>query len=220
MPYTPVRDLPAARPASSGGPANPPLLVDEIFHRIALRIADGTYPPGAKIRDYALAEEYAMSRTPVREALQRLRSIGMVEVFASRHTAVSEVTDDDVAATREFVALGAGCIVRLAVSKLDDGERDHAAALAQEVAATVSRDGDWLSAQCELLRYLCDQARNPLLHLFLGDAWYLVIRDLGRETVSTERRTRRVGTLTALAHLIRVADVDGAEIAAREVFSA
>lgn len=196
-----------------------PILVDEIFQRIARRIADGTYPSGARLRDQALAEEFAISRTPIREAMQRLRGIGMIEIYPSRHTVVADVSAESITATREFAALSAGCIVRLAVPKLGAAERERAAALAREVAAEIEGDGDWLSAQADMLRHLCDQAQNPLFRLFLGDAWYLVIRDLNRESLAPEQRTRRGSTATALAQLIRDGDVDGAERAARDVFS-
>ncbi|WP_223622936.1 GntR family transcriptional regulator [Microbacterium sp. EST19A] len=195
-----------------------PILVDELFQRLARRIADGTYPPGARLRDQALAEEFAISRTPVREAMQRLRGIGMIEIYPSRHTVVADVTAESIAATRDFAALSAGCIVRLAVPKLGAAERDRAAALAGEVAAEIAGDGDWLSAQADMLRYLCDQVRSPLFRLLLGDAWYLVIRDLSRDLLSPERQMQRENTATALAQLIRDGDVDRAERAARDVF--
>lgn len=216
--FTSVPETRTDRPSSFGASINAPILVDEIFHRLALRIADGTYPPGARMRDHALAAEYAISRTPIREAMQRLRGIGMIEIFPSRHTVVAEVRAETIAATREFAALSAGCIVRLAVPKLGEVERERAAAFAREVAAEIADDGDWLSAQADMLRYLCDTAQNPLFRLFLGDAWYLVIRDLSRESLSLEQRMLRENTATALAQLIRDGDVDRAERAARDVF--
>lgn len=219
MLFTPVPATRTDRPASFGTSMSAPILVDEIFQRLALRIADGTYPPGARLRDQALAEEFAISRTPIREAMQRLRGIGMIEIYPSRHTVVADVTAESITATREFAGLSAGCIVRLSVPKLGEAARERAATLAQEVAAEIAGDGDWLSAQADMLRYLCDQAQNPLFRLFIGDAWYLVIRDLSREFLAPERRLQRENTATALAQLIRDGDVDRAERAARDVFS-
>lgn len=217
--FTPVRESRIDRPSSFGTSVGSPIRVDEIFQRLALRIADGTYPPGARLRDHSLAEEFAISRTPIREAMQRLRGIGMIEIYPSRHTVVADVTTESITATREFAALSAGCIVRFAVPKLDDAERDRAAALARDVASEIAADGDWLSAQADLLRHLCDRAQNPLFRLFLGDAWYLVIRDLSRVSLSTAQRMQRENAAAALAELIRDGDVDGAERAARDVFS-
>jgi len=216
--FTPVPEARTVRPPTFGTSMHAPILVDELFQRLAFRIADGTYPPGMRLRDHALAAEYAISRTPIREAMQRLRGIGMIEIYPSRHTVVAEVTAETVTATREFAALSAGCIVRLAVPKLGDTERERAAALAREVAAEIAEDGDWLSAQADMLRYLCGRAQNPLFRLLLGDAWYLVVRDLSREPLSSEQRMHRESTASALAQLIRDGDVDGAERAARDVF--
>lgn len=219
MLFTPAPESDTARPASSrSSTGGTPVLVDEIFHSLALRIAEGVYPSGTRLRDHVLAEEYAISRTPIREAMQRLRAIGMIEIYPSRHTVVADVTPAKIAATREFAALSAGCVVRVALPKIGEPQRERAAALAREVAEEIARDGDWLSVQAELLHHLCDEAQNPLFRLFLGDAWYLVIRDLGREALSWEQRMLRENSALALAQLIRHGDVDEAERAARDMF--
>ena len=48
--------------------------------------------PGERISDGRLAEQFEVSRTPVREAIQRLRDLGVVEASASRYTRVATVT--------------------------------------------------------------------------------------------------------------------------------
>lgn len=67
-------------------------VVTEIFDHILDAVLKGELVPGERISDAALAEEYGVSRTPVREALQRLREIGIVEASAGRFTRVAEVT--------------------------------------------------------------------------------------------------------------------------------
>lgn len=54
-------------------------------------IVEGNLKPGERLRDSELAQALGVSRTPVREALQRLEDDGFVETSASRWTKVAEV---------------------------------------------------------------------------------------------------------------------------------
>jgi DNA-binding GntR family transcriptional regulator len=69
-------------PASRAHPARPPQsqedLVQQLVDEISRKIFDGTYPPGRKLRQEALAEEYDVSRTPVREAFRQLEIKGLI----------------------------------------------------------------------------------------------------------------------------------------------
>jgi DNA-binding GntR family transcriptional regulator len=57
--------------------------------RIEDRIATGAYAPGERLDETALAEQYGVSRTPVREALQQLAAGGLVELRGRRGAIVS-----------------------------------------------------------------------------------------------------------------------------------
>ena len=48
-----------------------------IYAALRARILDGTVGPGERLREIPLAEEFGVSRTPVREALTRLESDGL-----------------------------------------------------------------------------------------------------------------------------------------------
>jgi DNA-binding GntR family transcriptional regulator len=54
-------------------------------------IVTGTLAPGARIRDGELAAQLQISRMPVREALKRLESEGLVESVPSRETRVAPI---------------------------------------------------------------------------------------------------------------------------------
>jgi DNA-binding GntR family transcriptional regulator len=54
------------------------LTADGIYGSLRERICLLDLPPGAPLREQALAEEYGVSRTPVREALTMLRTDGLV----------------------------------------------------------------------------------------------------------------------------------------------
>lgn len=69
-------------------------LAQRVVSGIKARILDGTLAPGAKLPSEAeLIEEYAVSRTVVREAVTRLRAEGMVETFQGRGSFVLAVPE-------------------------------------------------------------------------------------------------------------------------------
>ena len=57
----------------------PDNLTDLVFAAIRDRIVDATLSPGSSVSEATLAKELLVSKTPVREALLRLRQIGLVE---------------------------------------------------------------------------------------------------------------------------------------------
>src|SRR5690554_55534 len=69
-------------------------VVASIFNTLMQGIHEGRLRPGERISDGALAEEFKVSRTPVREAIQQLRNLGLVEASASRYTRVATVTPE------------------------------------------------------------------------------------------------------------------------------
>ena len=84
-------------PATTPAPEAPSLLatskvVTTVFEQILAAVHEGSLLPGQRISDADLAQQFGVSRTPVREALQRLREIGVIEASASRFTRVADVT--------------------------------------------------------------------------------------------------------------------------------
>jgi len=51
----------------------------DVYHQLREAIVDGTLPASAPLTELALAAQYNVSRTPVREALRRLEQDGLVE---------------------------------------------------------------------------------------------------------------------------------------------
>src|SRR5919108_39611 len=64
-------------------------VVDHVHGALLERIVAGDLPPGARLRQEALAEELGVSRTPLREALVRLASEGLVEFTPNRGATVA-----------------------------------------------------------------------------------------------------------------------------------
>src|SRR5882757_10870421 len=63
----------------------------QVFDRLRELITSLALPPGSALSRNALAEQYGLSSTPIRDALMRLEEEGLVEVFPQYATVVSRV---------------------------------------------------------------------------------------------------------------------------------
>ena len=71
-------------------------LADLIFEHLLRLIENGDLKPGQRVNDLELTESLRSSRTPVREAVQRLRSIGVIESSAQRYTRIVDVSPEQM----------------------------------------------------------------------------------------------------------------------------
>ncbi|MDW4574406.1 GntR family transcriptional regulator [Microbacterium sp. M3] len=114
------------------------VLGDEVYARLGEAILDGRLAPGERLRDQELAEWLGVSRTPVREALQRLERAGLVEVSPHRYTRVSHPNQQSD--TVELVAYNMGLAVRMACARADDEALADALERLEEVIAASRSD--------------------------------------------------------------------------------
>jgi GntR family transcriptional regulator, rspAB operon transcriptional repressor len=63
----------------------------QVFERLRDMITSLTLPPGAPLSRAALAEQFGVSSTPIRDALMRLDEEDLVEVFPQHATVVSRI---------------------------------------------------------------------------------------------------------------------------------
>lgn len=65
---------------------------EQLSEVIEERIVTGVYPPGTRLDEQELADSFGLSRTPVREALIQLASVGLVEIRPRRGAIVPEMS--------------------------------------------------------------------------------------------------------------------------------
>lgn len=71
-------------------------IVDRVYESVRTRILDGSLERGARLRQEALAAELGVSRTPLREALRRLASEGLVELEPNRGARIPDLSRADM----------------------------------------------------------------------------------------------------------------------------
>ena len=76
-----------------------------VARRIGQAIVAGTLLPGTRLTEESLAQPYAVSRTPIREALLLLSGSGLVELSRNRGATVLQLTVADVAEIYHLRAL-------------------------------------------------------------------------------------------------------------------
>ncbi|MFC7328325.1 GntR family transcriptional regulator [Marinactinospora rubrisoli] len=112
---------------STGGPARaatrpPSSKADYVHEALRQEILDGTLPPGSAIGQEEIAARLGVSITPVREALRRLESDGLISYRAHRGATVSELGSDAVEELYLLRAAVEGLAARLAATRVTEDQ--------------------------------------------------------------------------------------------------
>jgi DNA-binding GntR family transcriptional regulator len=97
-------------------------IADKVYALLRREIASGTFRPGARIHDKALAEQLEISRTPIREALLRLEIEGVVVCTSRRSYNVRTLTVQDVREIYETLGILEGAAAVAVGSRLTPGD--------------------------------------------------------------------------------------------------
>jgi DNA-binding GntR family transcriptional regulator len=113
------------------------LLRDDVFRRLRDAIVDGTFVPGEQLKDGELADWLGVSRTPVREALLRLGTSGLVVAVPGRSTTVSAIDAHAVRDARDVIAAMHALAVREMTGRLRHAELEGMKEANRRFAAAV-----------------------------------------------------------------------------------
>ena len=87
-------------------------LPEQVAAQVYEAIVEGQYQPGDKIREEELAEEFGVSRGPVREALRILERDSVVRVIANRGAHVTPLSPRELNDIFEIRRVLAGAVIR------------------------------------------------------------------------------------------------------------
>jgi DNA-binding GntR family transcriptional regulator len=88
-------------------------------------IATGRFAPGMRLDETMLAERFNVSRTPLREALFQLASVGIIEMTPRRGSVVTEVTPHQLFEMFEVMGELEGMCGRLAARRMSHAEQER-----------------------------------------------------------------------------------------------
>jgi DNA-binding GntR family transcriptional regulator len=72
------------------------LLTEQVYKNIKEAIANGAFYPGQRLKETEIAKQLGVSRTPVREAMNKLRAEGLIESLANGGVRVIENTAEEI----------------------------------------------------------------------------------------------------------------------------
>lgn len=130
------------------------VLRDEILNLVLL--------PGSPVDENQLAEQFSMSRTPIREALVRLASEGLVQTLPNRSTVVSNIDFANLNQFFEAITLMYRVTTRLAAENRTEADLDAIRAhQADFVRAVEARDARaMISTNRDLHAAISEAGRN------------------------------------------------------------
>jgi DNA-binding GntR family transcriptional regulator len=114
-------------------------LVSDLADRIHENIASGAYAPGKKLRQEALAREFNVSRTPIREALMQLEAKGIISQKQRQGAVIRKPSSRDI---REIYAVRAeleGLAAQLAANWITDQQLVRLHAIHEQFSLAVKQ---------------------------------------------------------------------------------
>lgn len=149
----------------------PTALYQEVAERLRQRIFAHELTPGDWIDEQKLAEEYGISRTPLREALKVLAAEGLVDLKPRRGCYVTEVSSQDIDEIFPLMALLEGRCACIAVQLAKPADIQELKGIHNklELAAKENRIDAFFEANQEFHRRIQELTNNRWLLSVIQD---------------------------------------------------
>ena len=136
---------------------------DQIYEAIQQSIVNNSYKPGEELQIDRLAEEFGVSTTPIREALIRLESSGLVHLIPNKGARVTEFREDDIRDTWEVRKLLEPYAAGL-TAELDLGQEIQELIAAYDILEKEPQNGNlYIQSDIRLHELLYTHLSNALL---------------------------------------------------------
>ena len=160
-----------ASPDKSQGAKKRKLLREHVYTGVKGAIIGGDFQPGKRLIEERLAADMATSRTPVREAIQKLEKEGLIFRLPRGGFAVKSVTEDEVEEILGLRSVLEGYAAFLATSRITDAElKQLDEIIMREDACLKNLDVDeFIRLDGEFHDVLYRAAKNSRLYGLLND---------------------------------------------------
>ncbi|MCL2803065.1 MAG: GntR family transcriptional regulator [Micrococcales bacterium] len=142
------------------------------YHQVRQMILAGELAPGSRVDQYEIAESLGMSLTPIREAVQRLTSEGLVDPSAHKYVHVADVSAEEAHDLLETRMALDPVAVELAAERHDSAEAE----VIRQAVSQIMPFGDThhdiaIDAHRAFHRSIYSACHNSTLTRTLDDLW-------------------------------------------------
>jgi DNA-binding GntR family transcriptional regulator len=192
-------------------------LHDEVAAKLRERIFDGVLAPGSFIDELMLCGEWAISRTPLREALKVLAAEGLVRHEPRRGCFVNQITERDLDEIFPVIALLEGRCAFEAASKATDADLATLEQMHDRLnrCAKARRINDYYQANFAIHEAIITLANNPWLAQVIGDLRKIVKLARLQQLHAPGRLDQSLSEHMAVFAALKARDAEGAEAAMR-----
>jgi DNA-binding GntR family transcriptional regulator len=148
---------------------SPHALYEEVAELLRQRIFKRELEPGSWIDEMKIAEEYGISRTPLREALKVLAAEGLVTMKVRRGAYVTEVSDRDLAEVYHLLSLLESDAAAVVAQEASDAELKTLQALHRELERAVKNRDEFFAINERFHMRLLEIAGNRWRNQMVAD---------------------------------------------------
>ena len=146
------------------------LLNQKVYRVLKEAIIKGFLEPGTKLLENKIAEEMHVSRTPVREAMQKLVAEGFVKTTPNQTMVVTEVSLEDAKDVLQIRGALEGLAARIAAKQINIQEIDELEKIVTQMSLYITKKD--LLSYCKV-----DDEFHDLILNICGNKWIIQIRD-------------------------------------------
>jgi DNA-binding GntR family transcriptional regulator len=192
-------------------------LHDEVAAKLRERIFDGVQAPGSFIDELGLCSEWAISRTPLREALKVLAAEGLVRHEPRRGCFVNQITERDLDEIFPVIALLEGRCAYEAASNATDADLAALEQLHNRLnrCAKARRINDYYQANFAIHEAIITLANNRWLAQVIGDLRKIVKLARLQQLHAPGRLDQSLSEHMAVFAALKARDAEGADAAMR-----
>jgi len=147
----------------------PRALYEEVAELLRQRIFARELEPGSWIDELKLAEEYGISRTPLREALKVLAAEGLVTMKVRRGAYVTEVSEKDLADVYHLLSLLESDAAGVVAQQATDAELAELQTLHDALEAAVGERDRFFALNEQFHMRVLELARNRWREQMVAD---------------------------------------------------
>ncbi|MCX5913861.1 MAG: GntR family transcriptional regulator [Deltaproteobacteria bacterium] len=138
---------------------------EKIFKTIRDRIVYMEYPPGKLLPEKDLCDEFKVSRTPIREAIQKLKEMKLVTVIPRYGTYVSPVDINEIRSAFEVKIKLEGLAGEVAAKRITADKLAEMKALIEKADALLKVDGHrhLIEIDAQFHEIIYQATQNPIL---------------------------------------------------------